>query len=536
MGTALFLFGLIPFGLVPSLALAQVSDPAPATIEGQVVSASTGQPLRKAKVELFHRGASPLDMDVISGMSDDGGRFKLDNLAPGKYGLSGSRTGYVSESRFNAKSETIQLGPGQRLGDILIKLTPQGIIAGFVLDEDGDPISPAAVVLYRDRGSRTQIRLTQAGSTYGDAEGHFVITGVTPGRYYVAAYQFQSRLQIQRTLNREPQENYVRTYYPDSLDAASAIALDVLPGTEFRSAEIRLRKARTFRISGKVVNAPRDLAPSTLLTLSLVRVGGSEIDGPLSSPVRQDSFEFNNVLPGSYLTRGGGQGLLNERTGESRPLPLFCRFPVTVRDEDISGINIEFRPSTKVSGIVRVEDGRALDSMPSISLSRIDPNSSRSVRPDRDGTFELTNLGPDQYRVGTSQLPKEMYLKSIRVGGQDFSPSQLDLTEGDPGEIQILLSPKAADIRGTVWDEKGEPVPAVSVALWSKGDRPPVFGTSNERGAFEIGSLPPDDYYIAVQEQGDFAEPDLRPPSDALAHPVVLREGSHETVDLTLKP
>jgi len=217
------------------------------------------------------------------------------------------------------------------------------VIAGSVLDEDGDPISPAAVVLYRDRGSRTQMRLTQAGSTYGDAVGHFVITGVTPGRYYVAAYQFQSRLQIQRTLNREPQENYVRTYYPDSVDAASAIALDVLPGTEFRSAEIRLRKARTFRISGKVVNAPRDLAPSTLLTLSLVRVGGSEIDGPLSSPVRQDSFEFNNVLPGSYLIRGGGQGLLNERTGESRPLPLFCRFPVAVRDEDISGINIEFR-------------------------------------------------------------------------------------------------------------------------------------------------------------------------------------------------
>ena len=532
MGTALFLFGLIPFGLVTSLALAQVSDPAPATIEGQVVSAITGQPLRKAKVQLFRRGATPFDMGVISGMSDDGGRFKIENLAPGKYGLSGSRTGYVSESRFNTRNQTIQLGPGQRLSDILIKLTPQGVIAGSVLDEDGDPISPAAVVLYRDRGSRTQIRLTHAGSTYGDAEGHFVITGVAPGRYYVAAYQFQSRLQIQRTLNREPQENYVLTYYPDSLDAVSAIALDVLPGTEFRSAEIRLRKARTFRISGKVVNAPRDLAPSTLLTLSLVRVGGSQIDGPLSSPIRQDSFEFNNVLPGSYLIRGGGQGLLNERTGESRPLPLFCRFPVTVRDEDISGISIEFRPPTKISGIVRVEDGRALDSMPSISLSRIDPNFSRSVRPERDGTFELTNLGPDQYRVGTSQLPKEMYLKSIRVGGQEVS--LLDLTEGDPGEIQILLSPKAADIHGTVRDEKGDPVPAVSVILWSKGDRPPFSLTSDENGMFAIGSLPPDDYYLAVQEQGDFAEPDLRPPSDALAHPVVLHEGSHETADVTL--
>jgi hypothetical protein len=528
MKTALFLFGLIP-----SLALAQVSDTAPAIVEGQVVSATTGQPVRKATVQLLHPGATPFDRDVMSVVSDDSGRFKLDNVAPGNYGLSSSRTGYVSETRFNTRNQTIKLGPGQRVSDILIKLTPQGIIAGSVLDEDGDPISAVAVVLYRDRGSRTQMRLAQAGSASGDAEGHFVLTGVTPGRYYLAAYQFQSRLQITRTLDREPQENYVLTYYPNSVDAATAVALEILPGTEFRSAEIRMRKARTFRISGKVVNWPAD---SPALTLSLIRVGGAEIDGPASSRVRQDSFEFNNVLPGSYVIRSGAPRTFNERTGESRLLPLFCRFPVTIRDEDVSGISIELRPVTRISGIVKVEDGRALDSAPSINFSPIDGGSGRTVRPGRDGTFELTNLGPDQYRIGTSRLPKEMYLKSIRVRGQEVSPSLLDLTEGDPGEIQILLSPKAADIRGTVRDEKGELVPSAGVALWSKSERPPVSIISDGNGMFEIGSLPPDDYYIAAQEQGDFGVPDLRPPSDALARPVTLHEGSHETVDLTLKP
>jgi 5-hydroxyisourate hydrolase-like protein (transthyretin family) len=523
MKTALFLFGLIP-----SLALAQVSDPAPAIIEGQVVSTTTGQPLRKVAMQLFRRGETTFGLGVISAMSDDNGRFKVENVAPGNYGLSGSRTGYVSESRFNTRSQTIKLGPGQRLSDILIKLTPQGVIAGSVLDEDGDPIPSAQVILYRERGSRTQMRPDQASNA--DAEGHFVLTGVTPGRYYVAAYQFQSRFQIQRTLNPEPQENYVLTYYPGSLDAASAVALDIAPGSEFRSVDIRMRKARTFRISGKVANWPTD---SPAFTLSLIRVGGSEINGPTSSPVRQDSFEFNNVLPGSYVIRGTPRAF-NERTGESRLLPVSCRFPVTVRDEDISGINIELRPATKISGIVRVEDGRVLDSAPSIMFSPIDGDSMRTARPDRDGTFELTNLGPDQYRVGTSQLPKEMYLKSIRAGGQEFSPSLLDLTEGDPGEIQILLSPKAADIRGTVRDGKGDLVPSASVALWSKGDRPPVSTISDENGMFAIGSLPPDDYYIAAQAQGDFGEPDPRPSSDALAHPLVLHEGSHETVDLTL--
>src|SRR5712691_6513018 len=103
MKTALFLIGLIP-----SLAPAQVSDPAPAIVEGQVVSATTGQPVRKATVQLFHRGATPLDLDVISAVSDDGGRFQLDNVAPGNYGLSGSRIGYVNEPRLNIKSQTIK--------------------------------------------------------------------------------------------------------------------------------------------------------------------------------------------------------------------------------------------------------------------------------------------------------------------------------------------------------------------------------------------------------------------------------------------
>jgi hypothetical protein len=527
MKTALFLFGLIA-----PLTLAQDSDAVPASVEGQVVSATTGQPLRKATVQLFRRGATPLDLDVKSGMSDDSGMFKIVNVPPGNYGLSGSRTGYVSESRFNTRTQTIQLGPGQRVSDILIKLTPQGVIAGSVLDEDGDPIPLAAVILYRDRGSTALVRSANEG--YADSEGHFVFTGVAPGRYYVAAHQIRPGIQIQRTLNREPQENYVLTYYPDSLDAASAVALDVLPGAEFRSAEIHMRKARTFRISGKVVNWPANLPALTML--SLIRIGGGEIGGPPSSLVRQDAFEFNNVLPGSYVIRSGMPRAVDERSGESRPLPLFWRFPVTVRDADVSGISIEPRSATQVLGIVKVEDGRALDSAPSIMLSPIDGGGMRTVRPGRDGTFELTNLGPDQYKVGTSQLPKEMYLKSIRVGGQEVSSSLLDLTEGDPGEIQIVLSPKAANIRGTVRDEKGEPVPAVSVVVWNKGDRPPVSATGNENGTFEIGSLPPDDYYIAAQEQGDFSEPELRPPSGALAHPVALHEGSHETVDLTLKP
>jgi hypothetical protein len=51
MRRVLFLLSLI----VP-LSVAQVSDATPASVEGQVVSATTGQPIRRATVQLVRSG------------------------------------------------------------------------------------------------------------------------------------------------------------------------------------------------------------------------------------------------------------------------------------------------------------------------------------------------------------------------------------------------------------------------------------------------------------------------------------------------
>src|SRR5690349_14798540 len=131
---ALFLFGLIP-----SLALAQVSEPASASLEGQVASATTGQPLRKATVQLIPYRQTSIQGGIA--ISDGAGKFKLENLTPGSYQISVSRTGYVPESayRFGGRNWIIKIDRGQHLNDLAIKLTPQGVIAGYVFDESGDP-------------------------------------------------------------------------------------------------------------------------------------------------------------------------------------------------------------------------------------------------------------------------------------------------------------------------------------------------------------------------------------------------------------
>jgi hypothetical protein len=209
-----------------------------------------------------------------------------------------------------------------------------------------------------------------------------------------------------------------------------------------------------------------------------------------------------------------------------------------VRDEDVSDLKLEFQPGVQVAGTVKVEGDAVLEPAPIIAFQVASGfASSRSMKIDANRAFELTNLAPDQYRLMVSQLPKGTYVKAIRAGGQVLPPGPIDLTGGDPGPIEILLSPNAADVRGAVRDDKGEPIPSASVALWSKGDnRPPVFGNTDENGAFQLGSIPPGEYFLAASENGELNNPNVRASLEGTATTVTLREGSHETADITLKP
>lgn len=525
---ALFLFGLIP-----SLALAQVSEPASASLEGQVVSAATGQPLRKATVQLIPYRQTSIQGGIA--ISDDAGKFKLENLTPGSYQISVSRTGYVPESafRFGGRNWIIKINRGQHLSDLAIKLTPQGVIAGYVFDENGDPFRNSNVTLFREPGG-AQRQWVQYDHVNSDMEGHFVFTGLAAGRYYVGATGQPQISSFPRPPSREPQENYVLTYYPSSLDSTGAVALDISPGGEFRSAEIRLRKARTFRVAGKILNAPTNLQELAVVLDSHDGKGGS---ARRFGRIRQGAFEFNNILPGSYVIRSTDPQIYDQKTGERQSLPLFCRFPVTVRDEDVNDVQIEFQPGMQVSGTVKVEGGGPLEAAPSIVFQPTDGyTTSRAIQIGENRGFELSNLAPDQYRLSVSQLSREMYVKSIRGGGQELSHSLLDLTKGEPGWIEVLLSTNAAEVLGTVRDDKGEPIPSAGVALWSRAERPSGYVNTDENGTFRFGNLPPGDYFIAASENGDLGNADVRASVEESATMLTLREGSHEAVDLTLKP
>jgi hypothetical protein len=76
-------------------------------------------------------------------------------------------------------------------------------------------------------------------------------------------------------------------------------------------------------------------------------------------------------------------------------------------------------------------------------------NYSPRCSPDRDGDFVQQNVQCGEYVLRTAS-EGDVYLKSVTVGGQAAEGGKIDLRDGAPGEIEIVLGAGTGDVAGTV--------------------------------------------------------------------------------------
>jgi protocatechuate 3,4-dioxygenase beta subunit len=154
-------------------------------IAGRVVDAS-GQPVSQAKVQLIPADA-PDGKDSPSARSagcDPLGCFALGQLPAGEYLLRGSR----SASSETAKT-TVSLGPGERRTDVELGFgNHRGVIAGRVIDPEGQPIRDVTLDLSSLRASQPMVRTKSAG------DGSFAFGELAPDTYQLKALPRRSRL------------------------------------------------------------------------------------------------------------------------------------------------------------------------------------------------------------------------------------------------------------------------------------------------------------------------------------------------------
>jgi len=206
------------------------------SVEGTVTNAATGAPVRKAMV-LMNRTEitpSPNAFPVnYSTTTDTAGKFAMKDIEPGRYRITVSRVGFVTMSYGarapNRPGTVLALERAQKIKDVNLRLTPHGVVTGRILDEDGEPLPNVSLFLVRFQKRQGRQQENVGGNGMTNDLGEFRIFGVVPGKYYLRA---NGRAEVvfnaqDHSVNAQPEEDYVPTYYPGTIDPATATPIEV---------------------------------------------------------------------------------------------------------------------------------------------------------------------------------------------------------------------------------------------------------------------------------------------------------------------
>jgi protocatechuate 3,4-dioxygenase beta subunit len=525
-------FGALLFFL--SIASAQQ---APATIRGQVTSV-TGDPIRKADVTLRSIDARPGQGNVVMTTSDPAGLFIFSNVQPGKYIVTAQRNGFVSQNARRPAIQTLTVSPGQDLSGVVIKLTPHSVITGKVLDEDGDPLYGATVSVMENRYFRGRRTLTSRGNGTVNDLGEYRISGLQPGRYFVAVQprgDYGAAPVRVRPPGQDGDRTYVIVYYPGVFEQAQATPLDLEPGQEARGIDFQIRKATTVHIRGRVLDDAGNPVTGTAVTVVSGDSPGASVAGRNMAMVRQDgSFDVGGIPPGAHTL------MANRMTREhGRSIAVST---VQVGAHDLDGVVLRMSPPAQLAGTLKAAENPDLANvrvtLEPMDNTSFDMQSSRTIG--EGNTFTVPGIAPGNYRVDVFGAPDGYYLKSVQAGGQDYLESGLAVS-GNVGGVEVILAKGAAAAEGTVVDADGKPVAQAAVSLVppeGKREQWRLFKNTltDQNGHFTLRNLAPGDYTLFAFGPGEDASSvqnsEYLKQIESKGASIKLRENAAESVQL----
>src|SRR5258705_1380622 len=412
-------------------------------IAGTVVKLAGREPLKNARIRLLSQDDRTLSRAVVS---DAAGRFDLKGVSPGRYRLVVHRDGFVSQTYGQKKSDDpgaiLTLRANQELRDVLFRLIPSAVIAGRVINDDGDPMRWVQVNALREvyfGGKRTLFpETTVTTSDFGE----YRLVGLSPGRYFIRAEYKPNERPSGRGefdgVDDEPR-GYVPMYYPSSTEPARANTVAVRAGEEIPGIQVLLRRVDVFTVRGQVYNmtAKRSNA-SYNLSLS-PRGEDAWLRLPQRDAVVDDkngTFTIRDVLPGPYLL---GAFWMDE----GRRYQAFQS--IDVGNADVDGIALTVLSGMSVSGRLTWDGQPTSDRNRLVVYLRAAEGSygygSRATVA-LPWTFVLNDVYDLTYRVGVAGLCDDCYLKTLRYAGATSPEDTFTPARGSNATLEVTISSK----------------------------------------------------------------------------------------------
>jgi hypothetical protein len=520
-----------------------------AVIRGRVLTAETGSPIRRAQVRAFSSETRGSRLASTDGQ----GRFELRDLPAGRWELTASKAGFVT-LRFGQRrpfeaGQPIELRDGQVVERTDIALPRGAAITGRVFDEFGDPVAGARLQVLRYQMVQGTRRLTPTGiGDQSDDTGAFRLFGLTPGDYYVSA-------SVRALPADDPTTDaagYAPTYFPGTGNVAEAQRVTLGVGQELTNVSFALLPVRTVRISGRATDAMGQPLSGGVARLTPADATG---DTPImpggGGNVRSDgTFTITNVAPGSYTLTVASGGFGRGRRAGAAVEPEIGSMPLTVTNEDLTGIHVVTTQGVTLSGTVVAAQGATTP----LPTSRIQITTQPvpfargpgggTARVEANGTFTLRGLlGSRVIRVGG--LPQDWMLQSITINGTDVTDRVFDFTgEQELRGARITVTDRVTEVNGTV-ATSNQPARDYTVVVfpednskWAFPSRYVRSGRPDQKGLFRIRALPPDERYLVVAvdyvEEGEAGDPEFLERIRASATRFALGEGETKMLELKL--
>jgi hypothetical protein len=518
------------------------------SIRGKVLQEPGKQPIRKANVQLNGRpGPSAAQYSAVT---DSEGQFTVEDVQSGQYLVVVEHPGFV-QSNTGSRLTTILVQPGEGKNDFIFHMQPAAVITGKIVDLDGDPMPGVAVSASRTGsvGARRNSHNSGSGST--NDLGEFRVSDLRAGRYKITAFPTQGSRpsNLKEGNNGKDQSVYLTTHYPGVLDEVQAVAVETHPGSETRI-KFGLLTGRAFRVSGTVTGVPSGGAMTQLMLLSK---GGVPLGVTPQQLGEGGSFEFTNVLPGSYLAR---LIIVTLEGGQPRMQMFRVGQPIEVSDAHVEGLRLQPEAVGRVRGKFRLDTDQKFDwTQLNISVFTIEESGPEfafegamgfpaTSRVNIDGTFELKNVPGGTYRLvvgATSDKLRDYFTKSVSLGGHDVLDSGFQVLPET--FLDLVVSANGASIAGTVVDADGKPVAnatVVDVPSAEHRSRPDIYqrDTTDASGHFSLRGLNPGKYRVFAFEelQEDVRQPEFLNSYETRGEIVQLEEGARKNVVLKLIP
>jgi hypothetical protein len=467
------------------------------SVEGSVVNAVTGAPVKRASVTLLNSKGRYRYLAV----SDDSGRFRVAQVEPAE--------GYVAEARAQgfmmpppsrqARSERppVDVGEEQAVKELVIKLIPLGAIAGKVVDPEGEPVRGASVRALRYRYSPAGKRLEIAAEATTDDRGQYRLFALEPGRYFLCAFFRQLPPAVSGPVHSTvPEEGFPLAWYPGGIEFAQAGVVPMLAGAEMAGHDFRLVRTPVYHVRGRIQGAGRSaLAASACVT--------PDVDFNYTFPIEVRSggdFDARGIPPGTWCLAAPGRSMFRLRLADVL---------VTVADRDVEGVLIAGPAPAQFDGTLRVDSAtEVLPPAVAVSLRDLETGFNSATGAVRDdGTFTLVSVASGRHQVHLEGLAKGMYLKMVRLGERELSSGIAEVT-APGGRLSLVIGADAGDIEGTVQDADGKPAGGAMVTLAPKGElagRSDLIrlASAGDDGSFRVSGVAPGDYAVFAWDTFD---------------------------------